>query len=145
MLLLALAMSLSATGCASPATTLQRPATALPEVDPTAAGAMVYTLSIDGVEVTGDAIIFWGQTTLSTDYCLYTQLVNDEDPVAWWPAGKCFPVSNPVWRYAVALGEEGGETLPENASYVLKIWWPGAPGIVEDDFAFSAPQSVEGE
>jgi len=61
----------------------------------------------------------------------------DDAPVDWWPVGKCFPVTGQAWRFSVSLGDNGApEALETGVQYQLKIWWPGAPEQVADEFPF---------
>lgn len=97
-----------------------------------------FSISIQGVEVqTGELIVFQGEAALPEDQCVYTRLLMDDAPVDWWPVGKCFPVTGQAWRFSVSLGDNGApEALETGVQYQLKIWWPGAPEQVADEFPF---------
>jgi hypothetical protein len=100
---------------------------------------------INGVQVSEkEAIVFYGQTNLPEENCLYTSLYAGDEILSWWPAGKCFPISGESWQFKVPLGVEGApEELKPGVQYRLSVFWPGAPGRVKDEFPFdlSSPPS----
>jgi hypothetical protein len=93
---------------------------------------------ISGVQVSEkEAIVFYGQTNLPEQNCLYSSLYADNEVLSWWPAGKCFPISGETWRFQVPLGVEGApEELKPGVQYRLSVYWPGAPGRVMTEFPF---------
>lgn len=95
-------------------------------------------VDIQGVRVIeGEAIEFWGQSNLSEEDCLYSQLFSESVPVDWWPAGKCFPIRDQDWNFRVPFGVDGvPEELSDDVQYQIQIWWPGAPETVVDQLFF---------
>jgi len=95
-------------------------------------------VDIQGVKVIeGEAIEFWGQTNLSEEDCLYTQLFDESLPVAWWPVGKCFPISDQDWYFRVTFGVDGvPEELSVDVQYQIRVWWPGASETAVDQIYF---------
>jgi hypothetical protein len=93
---------------------------------------------IKGVQVSEkEAIVFYGQTNLPEENCLYSNLYADDQILSWWPAGKCFPISGKSWQFKVPLGVEGApEELMPGVQYRLSVYWPGAPGRVKAEFPF---------
>jgi hypothetical protein len=93
---------------------------------------------INGVQVSEkEAIVFFGQTNLPEQNCLYSNLYADDQILSWWPAGKCFPISGKSWQFKVPLGVEGApEELKPGVQYRLSVYWPGGPGRVKAEFPF---------
>ena len=84
-----------------------------------------------------------GTTTLPEGNCVYTQLAQDSAAVDWWPVGKCFPVSQPEWSFAVPLGAEGApQNLEPEADYCIRVWWPGAPSVTLAEYHFNLTEST---
>lgn len=98
----------------------------------------VYQILVTDVSVVqGDKIELSGTTTLPDGNCVYTKLSRDGSDVAWWPVGKCFPISGPDWQFSVPLGVEGApDDLDHQADYGIKVWWPGAPEATKCEFEF---------
>lgn len=97
-----------------------------------------YQVLVTGVTVKqGDKIELSGTTTLPEGNCVYTQLLRDGDAVDWWPVGKCFPITGLGWQFSIPLGKEGApDGLDHEASYTIKVWWPGAPEVTRAEFPF---------
>ncbi len=97
-----------------------------------------YQILVTGVSVAqSDKIELTGTTSLPDGNCVYTKLSHNGTDVDWWPVGKCFPISGPDWRFSIPLGVEGApEKLEHQADYVIKVWWPGAPGLTKAEFSF---------
>ncbi|MBG0786828.1 MAG: hypothetical protein H0S79_17165 [Anaerolineaceae bacterium] len=102
-----------------------------------------YQIQVADVSVTaGDQVALVGTTTLPEGNCVYTQLVQEDTSLEWWPVGKCFPVSSPEWTFAIPLGVEGTpDDLDREANYCIRVWWPGAPSITLAEFHFTLPGS----
>lgn len=118
-----------------------------PDVTVTAPVEEGYSLTLTSVAVTaGEAVEIRGEANLLTGQCLYTQLYLEEVLLDWWPVGKCFPVTEPEWQLSIPLGTEGApEDLAPEGQYRLRVWWPGAPERVVDEFYFdlTPPPSEE--
>lgn len=120
---------------------IEPPDELLPEEDvlptTTGIGADLW-VRISGVQVSEkEAIVFFGETNLPEQNCLYTKLNAGDEMLTWWPAGKCFPVSGEEWQFNVPLGVEGApEELEPGVQYRLSVYWPGAPGKVMAEFPF---------
>ena len=91
----------------------------------------------------GVKVELMGSTTLPEGNCVYTQLVQENAAVDWWPVGKCFPVSSPEWTFSVQLGVEGApDNLEPDADYCIRIWWPGAPSVTLAEYHFSLAEAT---
>jgi len=97
-----------------------------------------FRVRISGVQVRKkDAIEFFGETNLPLENCLYTNLYAEDEPLSWWPVGKCFPVSGENWRFSVPLGVEyTPDELVPGVQYRLSVYWPGSPDNVMAEFPF---------
>lgn len=102
-------------------------------------------IDIKHIEVrSGEQIIFSGETTLSEDECINSQLFKDDNPVGWWPSDQCFSITSENWQFTVPLGEDSfPEELDDSAQYRLQVWWAGAPEETVDEIYFdlAGPQS----
>jgi len=97
-----------------------------------------YWIRINNVQVReNDLITFSGSTNISEGNCIFTELYADEILLAWWPVGKCFPITGADWQFSVLLGEEGApDGLESEVQYSLQVFWPGAPNSVRAAFPF---------
>lgn len=102
-----------------------------------------YQIQVKDVLVEpGVQVALMGTTTLPEGNCVYTQLVQEDTALAWWPVGKCFPVSTPEWTFAIPLGMEGApDDLEQDTDYCIRIWWPGAPSVTLVEYHFSQTES----
>jgi len=98
-----------------------------------------FQIEIQDVSVElGVKVEFSGTTSLPEGNCVYTQLVQDNLAVEWWPVGKCFPVTQPEWSFAIPLGVEGApENLDPEGDYCIRMWWPGAPSVTLAEYHFN--------
>ena len=98
----------------------------------------VYLIEVQSVTVSpGNEIRLTGMTTLPDGNCVYSQLSCNGAAVAWWPVGKCFPISTSDWQFSIPLGEEGAPNdLDREADYLVRVWWPGAPSVTQAEFPF---------
>jgi len=98
---------------------------------------------LDVVVEPGVKVELMGNTDLPEGNCVYTQLVQDSTAVAWWPVGKCFPVTPPDWVFSIPLGVEGApQNLEPDAEYCIRVWWPGAPSVTFAEYHFNLSESL---
>ncbi len=102
-----------------------------------------YQIQVQDVLVEpGVQVSLMGSTTLPEGNCVYTQLVQENTALEWWPVGKCFPVSPPEWSFAIPLGVEGApDDLERDTDYCIRVWWPGAPSITLAEYHFTLTES----
>ena len=92
---------------------------------------------LDVVVEPGVKVELSGNTSLPEGNCVYTQLVQNNTAVEWWPVGKCFPVAPPDWAFSIPLAVEGApQTLEPDVDYCIRVWWPGAPSITLAEYHF---------
>lgn len=102
-----------------------------------------YQIQVQDVLVEpGIRVVLMGTTTLPEGNCVYTQLVQEDTALEWWPVGKCFPVTPPEWTFAIPLGVEGApDDLDRDAVYCIRVWWPGAPTVTLAEYHFTLAES----
>jgi hypothetical protein len=87
--------------------------------------------------VPGSHIEFKGQSTLSNNTCLQTQLLADDAPLAWWPKETCVLVKNGAWQVSVNFGEKGvPQELSRGKQYILHVWERSNPWVEAEPFWF---------
>ncbi len=66
-----------------------------------------YQIQVQDVLVEpGVQVSLMGSTTLPEGNCVYTQLVQENTALEWWPVGKCFPgfPAGVVFCYSIGRG-----------------------------------------
>lgn len=119
--------------CSRPAS--QRPASLAPTTG-TAAHSGPQVL-IDQVQVeAGAGIYVQGHSTLADGECVKTELLDAQQPVAWWPKDVCVEVDAGQWELLAALGKDGApETLNPAGHYTVHAWWPKQPQQSSTNFS----------
>jgi hypothetical protein len=95
-------------------------------------------ISIDSVEVDPKSFIrAGGMSALPDGACILTQLLQEYQPVPWWPVDTCANVQMGRWDIQVILRQSGyPEQLDPNAAYNLLAWYRQDPEIEADPFPF---------
>jgi inhibitor of cysteine peptidase len=96
------------------------------------------TITVEGVHVVpGSHIAFEGRSTLPDGARLRTELLADDEPLAWWPDGASSEVEAGHWKLSVPLGKQGApDELSAENQYVLRVWEQGNPAVEARPFPF---------
>jgi hypothetical protein len=101
---------------------------------PAPPGPEDWDISIQSVQVIPKTSIeIRGSAVLPLDGCIQTRLVEDDEPVSWWPENTCItPDTRQEWQMVVPL--DGA--LDAAARYEIQAWWPEQPEKIQADFPF---------
>jgi hypothetical protein len=92
------------------------------------AGAPQGGIAVEGVQVTDDAVVVRGTSTLPEGTCVNTELWADGLLQTWWPSDACAPVQNGTWELMVPL--DPGQRLEPGVQYMVRAYQPGGPNVV---------------
>lgn len=120
------ALMICAAGCTRPASHAPAGVATTPAGTSTAAAPQVI---IDQVQVSpGQGIYVQGSSTLPNGECVQTELLADQQPVAWWPRDTCIQIDGGQWEILAALGKNGApEMLNPSSHYAIQAWWAKQP------------------
>ena len=111
-----------------------RPASTETITLPAPPGPEQWMVQIERVEIqAGVSIAVNGSAILPPDGCLRTELLENGQPVEWWPDESCVaPDPSGQWELVVPLGRAGAPNeLNPQAEYEVHAWWPEAPEQVQ--------------
>jgi len=93
---------------------------------------------IDRVQVSeGSGVYISGRSTLPDGECIQTELLENQQVLAWWPRDVCVEIAEGRWEFLTALGRSGApERLDPDAEYLIHAWWPKQPEAVDAQFPF---------
>ena len=98
----------------------------------------ISPVTIDQVRVTqGTGVYVSGSASIAEDDCVQTQLLENEQPVEWWPEEICVQAGDGRWELLTALGRDGApEQLDPTAQYAVRAWSRSQPEATTIQFPF---------
>ncbi len=102
-------------------------------------GPEQWAIMVQSVQVTTNASIeINGEAILPSGGCVQTRLLEDGQPVSWWPQDTCIqPDTRQQWQMVVPLGRKGApEALNPQVEYEIEAWWPEQPNEIQAHFPF---------
>lgn len=96
------------------------------------------SITVDQVQVTqGTGINISGSGVVPAGDCVKTELLQNGEPVAWWPEDICVEVGAGRWEMLAALGREGAPAqLDTTAQYEIRARARSNPDATSVRFPF---------
>ena len=118
-------------------TACTRPASTQAITLPPPPGPAQWMIQIERVQVnTGASIEINGSAILAEGGCIQTELLENGQPVAWWPKDTCIqPDTRGTWQMVAPLGRKGAPpTLDSQSEYEIHARWPDHSEAVQTHF-----------
>lgn len=95
-------------------------------------------ITVDQVRVTqGTGVYVSGTATIAEDDCVLTELLENGQPVGWWPKDICVQVGVGRWELLAALGRDSApDQLDSTAQYAVRAWARAQPDATSIEFPF---------
>lgn len=98
----------------------------------------VSPITVDQVRVTqGTGVYVSGAGSIAEGDCVFTELLENGQPVEWWPKDICVQIAEGRWELLAALGRDGApDQLYPTAQYAVRAWSRAQPDATSIQFPF---------
>lgn len=95
-------------------------------------------ITVNQVRVTqGTGVYISGTALIADDDCVQTELLENGQPVEWWPKDICVQAGEGRWELLSALGRDGApDELDLKAQYAVRAWSRAQPEATSIQFPF---------